>query len=260
MQSATGQVHLFTPGWMFAVYLPSAATWTLNSSLTHIRVMFIFANVISPTLRPAFRLWALGCWNFCGNCRKLQRDDILYFLCSLQPGFIDTILYPAVVHCTVHQSCKKNSKSNWSNCDSWVVVAWQASISFMLSEKNLNCIKIITVSCAMGQMVWTRYPWWPLHDPDTLNTWFPNTECFKGPRILPSCWSRRLCQDPYAGVSTPSPSFCLPSTANSSNTVPRFPPQPPLSPLTHMCIVIRRGSGGGWGLGVGKEGGFNHLV
>lgn len=123
-----------------------------------------------------------------------------------------------------------------------------------------NCIKIITVNCAMGQMVWTRYPWWPLHDPDTLNTWFPNTECFKGPRILPSCWSRRLCQDPYAGVSTPSPSFSLPSTANSSNTVPRFPPQPPLSPLTHMCIVIRRGSGGGWGLGVGKEGGFNHLV
>ena len=108
MHSATtGQVHLFTPGWMFAVYLPSAATWTLNSSLTHIRVMFIFANVISPTLRPAFRLWALGYSNFCGNCRKLQRDDILYFLCSLQPGFIDTILYPAVVHCTVHQSCKR---------------------------------------------------------------------------------------------------------------------------------------------------------
>lgn len=131
---------------------------------------------------------------------------------------------------------------------------------FYALEKTLNCIKIITVSCAMGQMVWTRYPWWPLHDPDTLNTWFPNTECFKGPRILPSCWSRRLCQDPYAGVSTPSPSFSLPSTANSSNTVPRFPPQPPLSPLTHMCIVIRRGSGGGWGLGVGKEGGFNHLV
>ena len=108
MHSATtGRVHLFTPGWMFAVYLPSAATWTLNPSLTHIRVMFIFANVISPTLRPAFRLWALGCSNFCGNCRKLQRDDILYFLCSLQPGFIDTILYPAVVHCTVHQSCKR---------------------------------------------------------------------------------------------------------------------------------------------------------
>ena len=99
-----------------------------------------------------------------------------------------------------------------------------------------KCISI-AVFCAIKQMVWTRFPWWWSRDPDTLNTWFPNMECFKGPPYppLPSGWSRRLCTDPYA-ASFPPP--LPPSAANSSNTVPGFPP---LSPHPHVHRHQERG-------------------
>ena len=96
----------------------------------------------------------------------------------------------------------------------------------------------IAVFWAIKQMVWTRFPWWWSRDPDTLNTWFPNMECFKGPPYppLPSGWSRRLCTDPYAAsFPPPSPPPLLIHLIQFLGFL--------LFPLTHMCIVIRREGG-----------------
>ena len=49
-----------------------------------------------------------------------------------------------------------------------------------------KCIYIIAVFCAIKQMVLTPFPGWSSRDPDTLSTWFPNMECFKGPPYPPS--------------------------------------------------------------------------